>query len=353
MFRKFYIIISSLTAVALVAGCQQEITEIIEPPADQAFTKQSTVTELMQRTSLNDGSIDNIVDGASCTQLLLPVTISVNDVQITLQSYDDFSDVERIIDESDEDDDKIEFQFPVTLILADFTQMVFTNEDAMENFLDQCTEDAPDDDIECIDFKFPLTISIYNSDNQVSDVITINDDRSLYQFTDDLEDKEFAGFVFPITLILSDGTELSIRNNDELEDAIVNAEGTCDEDDDNDHDDDDVDDSGLVSTLTTGQWKISYFFDEKDETGDYTGYVLTFTSNGVVKAVKGATTITGSWTTNGDDGSLELNMIFGETEPFDELTEDWDILEYNAQTIKLNDVSGGDGSIEYLTFSRP
>src|SRR5690606_32590074 len=38
--------------------------------------------------------------------------------------------------------------------------------------------------------------------------------------------------------------------------------------------------------------------------------------------------------------------------PFDELDDDWDILEATPQIIRLKHVSGGDGSGDFLTFGR-
>jgi hypothetical protein len=63
--------------------------------------------------------------------------------------------------------------------------------------------------------------------------------------------------------------------------------------------------------------------------------------------------VEGTWDSNGDDGSLELDLNFGEMEPLEELMDDWDLIEFDDTIIKLKDVSGGDGTIDYLTFERP
>lgn len=162
-------------ALHILSGCQQEIVEIIEPPVDKVFTSQSDIAGLIGRTSMNDGSVDNVVDGASCSSLLLPVTISVNGFVLKIESTDDFKTVENIIDRFDDDDDEISFSFPITLILADFTEKVIVNKDQLEDFIDQCEEDSSDDDIECVDFKYPISIAFYDASNQVSDVISITD----------------------------------------------------------------------------------------------------------------------------------------------------------------------------------
>jgi len=341
-----------ITVASIFQGCQKEITEIIQPPTDKVFTSQSDVATLMQRTSMNDGSGDNIIDMASCTKLVLPVTITVNSTQLTINSSADFVTVEHILDENDDDADEIKFRFPITAVLPDFSKVVFSNEDQWKNFVDKCDENSPDDDIECVDFEFPLTLSIYNADNQVSDVITIDNDEKLYHFLDDMDENEYASFTFPIKVTLSDNTELTINSNSELEDVIKNADGTCDEDDDNDHNDDDIDDSSLVTTLTSGQWKISYFFNEKDETSGFAGYVQTFMANGTVSAVKGATTVSGEWETDGEIGTLELKLHFESNQLFGELSDNWEVIEFSNTSIKLKDVSGGDGSVSYLTLTK-
>jgi hypothetical protein len=338
--------------MALFAGCQQEIDQIINSPADKVFTSESPVTGLITRTAMNDGSVDNIIDAASCSQLLLPVTITVNGSTITVNSQDDFVAVEHILDEYDDDNDEIDFLFPVTAVLSDFSQVIFTNEDQWEDFTDQCTEGADDDDIECIDFVYPVTLSVYNTKNQVSDVITFTDDKSLYEFIHDLDDDELAGFSFPLSILLADNTELTINSNNELEDAIESADGSCDEDDDNDHNDDDIDDSSLIDLLTSGQWKISFFFDEQDQTGNYDGYILTFSANGMVQAVKATTTVFGTWQTEGDNGKLELEMDFEQNQFFEELEKGWEIFEFNNQTIKMKDEDDNDPT-SWLTFTRP
>ena len=51
----------------------------------------------------------------------------------------------------------------------------------------------------------------------------------MHEFVDELDESDFASFVFPITILLSDGSEMAINNNDELEDIIKNVIGECDE----------------------------------------------------------------------------------------------------------------------------
>jgi hypothetical protein len=284
--------------------------------------------------------------------LVLPVTVKANGVEFTIQSEDDYSEIEKILDRFDDDDDWVKIFFPVTVVLADHTEIIVNNEDDLEDLTEDCADDGSDDDIECIDFNYPLQISIYDADNQVSDVITINNDKQLYDFIDDLDDDEIASFNFPLTLILSDGSELNINNHDELEDALENAIDDCDEDDDSDHNDDDIDNTELKNILMDGQWEITYFFDDEDETSDFSGYIFSFLDGGVAKARKGDLVTEGLWYANGDDGGLELELNFGENSPLDELEEDWDVVDMKENRIDLKDVGDDDEPDSILVFEK-
>jgi hypothetical protein len=347
---KYTIILFLMILAGVWQGCQEEVTEIIEPTSEEVFTQQSPVSDLARRTSLNDGSVDNIIDGASCIMLNLPFSVIVNGVEITIENIGDLKQVEKMLDGDDDDDDDVEILFPVIAKLPDHSEIVLTDDDDLEELAESCAKDGDDDDIECVDFKYPLEINTYDAENQVSDVITIQNDRQLYNFLEDLDDDDFASFKFPITLILSDETEILINNNDDLEDLLENAIDDCDEDDDNDHNDDDVDDSELIDALTKSNWKITNFIEgDENITQAFEGYIFTFLSDGEAQAEKDTELVNGNWESSGDDGMLELELNFGDEEPFDEIDNDWDVLEYTDVMIRLGD---DDDDSDILVYER-
>lgn len=327
-----------LTLSALI-GCQQEADVLRLPLPEEAFVTNSAAANLINRTTLLDGSADNILDSASCASLVLPVTVWVNGQEVIVNTTEDLKYIERIVDESQVDDDDLNIVFPVTVMMADHSTILVQDEDALEDIMDQCEEGGSDDDIECIDFIYPIKLSIYNTNNQTSEVITINDDEAMYDFIDALEESELASFTFPIVMQLLDGTEVTIQNNDELETAIENASDDCDEDDDNDFEDDDVDTNTLTTTLITGSWKVNQFFDESDQTSQFTAYAFTFNADGSAIATDGVTSVDGTWAIYGDNGALELVLDFGESTPFDEIKEDWGVIEFTDTIISLQDDS--------------
>lgn len=107
-----------------------------------------------------------------------------------------------------------------------------------------------------------------------------------------------------------------------------------------------------AQVLNSGTWRISYFWDkDHEETGDFNGYNFTF-DNGTVTASNGSSTVTGTYAEGTDDDTPKfiINMNTG-TGPFDELNDDWHVVEKTNTLIRLQEESGS-GGIEYLNFSK-
>ena len=70
-------------------------------------------------------------------------------------------------------------------------------------------------------------------------------------------------------------------------------------------------------------------------------------------ATNGVTTQSGDWSTYTDSGYTKLDMMFTALDgPFEEISEDWNVISRTATKIELKHISGGDGSIDYLTFEK-
>ena len=60
-----------------------------------------------------------------------------------------------------------------------------------------------------------------------------------------------------------------------------------------------------------------------------------------------------SETTYSDSGSTKFDITFPDANgPFEEITEDWRVLSSSTTKLELKHVSGGDGSIDLLTFEK-
>ena len=111
--------------------------------------------------------------------------------------------------------------------------------------------------------------------------------------------------------------------------------------------------AGVSEAVKSGTWRITYFWDtDKEETNHYLGYSFTFAQNGDLTATNGSNTYTGSWSTGTDDSQVKLIINFSAPEDFVEISDDWHVVEQSASKIRLEDVSGGNGGTDLLTFEK-
>jgi hypothetical protein len=140
---------------------------------------------------------------------------------------------------------------------------------------------------------------------------------------------------------------------------ILNVASMCSSDDDNSNTS--ADPTPVINTVNSGTWRITLYEDNGvNETNNYSNYIFTFNSNGVLTAAN-STSYNGTWSvtaSNSNDDSqddLDFNIAFLAPAPnafTDDLTDDWDVVSYTANRIQLIDVSGGNGGTDYLTFEK-
>lgn len=338
-----YVLNLSLIGLFLMS-CQTEENEVIQDP-NQNLTNVSPLTTLMTRVTQNPTSGDNIMDNSSCFSVVLPTTVIVNGQNIVVSTQADYQTVQDAIDAFSNDDDIVNFIYPITIQFQNFSTQVLQDSDDLDDVIDDCGEDDGFDEIDCISFNFPIVINVYNANNQLANTITINNNTDLYNFLENLEDNEYVAIQYPISLIDSNGVNVTITSNDQLEDVIEDSIDDCD----------DSPSGGGSTTLSSiivdGTWYVSYFFDDTDETSDYAGYNFTFNVSGTATAVKNTTTINGSWSNYIDSGDEKLEFSF-DGSVLDELEDDWEVTEYSATQIRLKDVSGGGSGTDYLYLTK-
>ena len=133
---------------------------------------------------------------------------------------------------------------------------------------------------------------------------------------------------------------------------VLNVASMCSDDDDTSSQVSNP--TEITSTLADGQWIVT-LYKENDvvKTNNYSGYNFTFGTDSALSATNGTTTQSGDWSTYADSGYTKLDMMFTALDgPFEEISEDWNVISRTATKIELKHVSGGDGSIDYLTLEK-
>lgn len=322
-----------------IFSCQKEEEEHIDETEEETINSNSQLTDLLLRTSQNPGAYDDIIDGNSCAAVILPVTVIANGQQVTVNTPEDINIIKDIFNLFPNDTDTLEIMFPISLELFDYTQVTINNQADLDALAATC--DIADAEIGCLNIVYPITFFTYNTNQQQTGTVTISNDWELFDFLHRLGPDDFISLDFPITVQLEDGSSVEVNTNQQLQALIVDCVANTNEDP--------IDISQLEEDLTTGIWYVDYFFDDYDETDNYAGYEFTFALDGTAQSVKSGVVISGTWALI---ENFKLDLFFGSSVPLNELDEDWEIIEANAEFIKLKHISGSDGSIDYLTFGR-
>ena len=110
--------------------------------------------------------------------------------------------------------------------------------------------------------------------------------------------------------------------------------------------------TNIASYVTKGTWRVTLYQENGvSKLYYFSNYDFTF-SNSTVTATKNPSTVTGTFSTKYDDSKNKLVLNFGNTSPFNELNDDWEILEESATKIRMQDVSGGNGGTDLLTLEK-
>ncbi|AWX43768.1 hypothetical protein HME9304_00759 [Flagellimonas maritima] len=329
--KLFY---TAIFAMALSFGaCQEEFEEVAGVDDQETITANSSTATLIKKTSSKDGSFDNIVDGASCIAINFPYTVEVNGIQITIDAVEDLHTIENIFDEVDIDQDILDILFPITITLADFTEIVIETKERLRELAAVCLEGGSDDDIECIDFVYPITLFTFNIDNQQTGEIVVNKDSELRRFFAQLEENALISINFPLTLKKFDGTEIMVDSNAELVNALERAKDECDEDDDNDYNDDDFTKERLDNLLVECPWWIEGIWrDNLDMISDFEQNLIQFNEDGTVTIQKTGAIFSGTWESKIKDWRVALTLEF---ENVVDLNLEWFVYEIGEGKIKL------------------
>ncbi len=326
-------------------SCQKEENTIIQDDAE-SFVADSPIGALLSRTTQHPTAVDNILDNSSCFSVVLPVTVIVNAQQITVTDESGYQTVQDAIDAFANDDDIVNFIYPITVRYQNFQTAVLQEADDLDDALDACGEDDGFDEIDCITFVYPITISIYDSNNQLANTYTFTGNSNLFNFLSNLNSSSYVAINYPIGAINSNGQQVTINSNSELMNFIEDAIDDCDDDSSGSGNGSSV----LSQVLVTGNWSISFSeYDGQTDTAYYNGYTFTFNSNETVLAQRNSTTTEGDWDINDENGYQRLSLNFDGSN-LHNIETNWRVIEFNETILKLKKQNSD--TTDYLTFTK-
>ncbi len=345
-----------LLLCTVLFSCRKEEFEFIGTPPGQTLKANSTVANLLQRIALKDGSPDNLIDGASCFSLKLPVTVEVDGLEVIIDETEDYATLEELLDNAE--DGVVEIQFPVTLILPDFTETVIATSEELDMKRAECPMgDEQDSDIECVDIQYPVNISLFNTITELTTTTTIGHDEALYGFIAALNEDDVVEIQFPVVLLLSDGTENAVDDLQTLETTVENVKDDCYEGDDsivneercNDCEQTEEENCGscnqvfLDTWAQCTQWEAHLFVvDWNNIKKDYEDFSLNFQPDGSILVNSDTETYFGTWSTGLEEDKTILNIEIPGLEDFNAAWKLYEIKEKKDDIVDVQLYNGFD-----------
>ncbi|MBQ0788732.1 MAG: hypothetical protein KBT69_14635, partial [Oceanihabitans sp.] len=237
----------------------------------------SETADNLARTAMFDGSFDDFLDGVSCSSILLPVTATVNGTSITIINEADYTQVLNILGAFNTDDDTIVLQFPLTVTLSNYTEVVVTNQGDYDALVDACeaAEAAGEGAIACLDIEYPFTILTYSLNLEQTGSVVLESEQELYAYINSFSDDELFSINYPINLAFTSGTSTTISSDSELQASIDDCMN-----DEEVMEDAEADADALEEILVDGLFQIESFVNTGINTAnDYAEFTIDFAND--------------------------------------------------------------------------
>ena len=345
---KLFTVIA-FTAIIGFTSCQsEESTEVGTNP--NANSSTSPTASNYERAAQNDGSDDDFLDGNSCTELLFPLTTTVNGEKITLISKLDFSAVLNIMGKFNNDSDVVTFNFPIRVKTSSYSEIVVNNQADFNALKQECesAEAQGKGAISCIDINFPVTMLTYSINIEQTGSVVVQSEKQLYTFMTGLQSDELFSVNYPINATLSNGTAVAINSDTEFQNAISECVQFEEEKDDA------ATTAAEVEAILSGtKFTVESFITGGVNTAnDYANWSIEFTNDlkivakNVVNATLGE--VEGTYTVSSETEAF-LNINFASNTAVSALGNDWLISSFSNTLITLQ--SKTDASVT-LSFKK-
>lgn len=316
-------------------SCQDEIdNENGQNP--NTNSADSVTASNLERSAQRDGTFDDFLDGTSCSSILLPVTATVNGQQVTIVSQADYQQVLDIFAQFNDDNDTVTLQFPITVQLSNYTEVVVGSQAEYDAIIDACeqAEAAGEDAIECLDIDFPITILTYSLNLDQTGSVVINSEQELYNYITNFDSDQLFAVDYPITATLNGDTVVSISSDLELQSRINECLGVEEMEEQAEEQAD-----SLEEILNNGIFFVESFVAASvDTANDYAEFTIDFANDLTVTAtntvdqtaqdVQGTYEVTSSM-------NVFLSLNFSGNASFELMNDTWEVTSFSQTSINL------------------
>src|SRR5690606_3200281 len=110
----------------------------------------------------------------------------------------------------------------------------------------------------------------------------------------------------------------------------------------------------IETIVPQGTWEVTNYTEgETNLTASFESFIFTFNEDGTVFGENDLFAENGTWAYDNSSTEEErFNLQFGQTTPFDLISENWVISSLNNNEVELMVTSGNNGEPETLTFTK-
>lgn len=220
---RIFIAFVALPAM-LFTSCQHEESQTMQNP--NALSKDSALTTGLLRVAMTNTAIDNFIDGTTAFSIKFPYSVTANGQLVNLNTPADYQLVHNIFDASSTDADTAVLSFPVTLTHVDYTEVLVQNAQEYQDYLERSTEPL-NPPVPCFTVVYPVAISVYDSNFQSAQTVTINSNPEMFAFIMQLSVGQFYQVNYPLNANDANGAAVAINSNAQLLGAIEQAANNC------------------------------------------------------------------------------------------------------------------------------
>ena len=200
----------SLIFLLILNACSNEKVDETSPEAEEGIS-QELMSNLFDSarfaTSTNQES--DYVEEGECFVINYPYSLSDGQTSTTLNSDDELDVYLQNLSYESE----VYIQVPFSVSYADGSQQTINTYEEFQVIIENCYGDYDDDyddyEEECFELNYPLNALDHNGNE-----VIVYSEQDLYNF-------EFAGFSYPISVTLIDGTQVTVNGYQEF-DSLYN-----------------------------------------------------------------------------------------------------------------------------------
>ena len=326
--------ITGIAAIALFGftSCQSEVNEV-DGQNPNTNGANSTATTNFKRTAMFDGSEDDMLDGTSCSSIVLPAVATVNGTRVTLLTQLDYQQVISILGQFNNDQDTVVLQFPLKVKTSTYTEVVVNSQSEYNAIVNGCTsaQSSGQSAISSVKISFPITILTYNTSFQQTGSLVITSNQQLYTYMSTVSSTELYSVAYPLSLTFIDGTKSTVSSDAEFKAAIeasIKTKATIEAA---------VQSKKQMETiLVNGTFKVQSFVSAGVDTANtYKDFTIDFANDMSIKVFNGLTTAANGTYAASSQTDVFLKLTFSGNASFNLLNNTWKVTSFNATSINL------------------